>query len=98
MTDDDGRGLSRRLHWDAEEAPPTAELEPTAYPEPEPVTGGRVEGGPSFERRDLDRMDGEALDRRRQLWRDTAIILSGLIVVLLVANLVLPQLSGVASA
>src|SRR5690242_11520507 len=37
----------------------------------------------SFERRDLDRMDADALDRRRQLWRDTALLLSGLVAVLL---------------
>src|SRR5262245_21324578 len=98
MTDDDGWDLSRRLHWEAEEAPPAAQPQPEGYQAPEPVTGGRVAGGPSFERRDLDRIDGEALDRRRQLWRDTAIILSGLVAVLLVANIVLPQLSGVASA
>lgn len=103
MTDDDGRGLSRRLHWDAEEAPPSERWDQEVESAPEqisaePVVGSGVAGGPSFERRDLDRIDGEALDRRRQLWRDTAILLSGLIVALLVANLVLPQLSGVASA
>jgi len=52
--------------------------------------------GPSFERRDLERIDEEALDRRRQLWRDTAVILSALVAVLLAANVVLPQLTGLA--
>ena len=102
MTDDDGRGLSRRLHWDADEeadeAPPAPAWDREPYRAPEPVTPGPVASGPSFERRDLDRIDEEALDRRRQLWRDTAVILSSLVMVLLVANLVLPQLSGVASA
>ncbi len=98
MTDDDGRGLSRRLHWEADEAPPTERWDSEVYRAPEPVIGGRVEGGQSFERRDLDRIDEQALDRRRQLWRDTAIILSGLVSVLLVANLVLPHASDVASA
>src|SRR6058998_1615722 len=55
-----------------------------------------IAGGRSFERRDLDRMDAEALDRRRQLWRDTAMILSAMIGALLVTNLVFPQIAGVA--
>jgi hypothetical protein len=53
---------------------------------------------PSFERRDLARMDLAALDRRRQLWRDTALLLSGLVAALLVANLVLPEIAGLAAA
>lgn len=52
----------------------------------------------SFEQRDLERRDEEALDRRRQLWRDTAIILSGIIIALLLAQLVFPSAAGVASA
>lgn len=54
--------------------------------------------GRSFEVRHLDRIDADALDRRRQLWRDTAILLSGLVAVLLVANLVVPQIAGLAAA
>jgi hypothetical protein len=54
--------------------------------------------GPSFERRDLERMDEEALDRRRQLWRDTAVVLSALVVILLAANVVLPQIIGLAAS
>ena len=53
---------------------------------------------PSFERRDLERIDEDALDRRRQLWRDTALILSGLVAALLVANTLLPELTGISSA
>jgi len=59
---------------------------------------GPAADGRSFERRELDRMQADSLDRRRQLWRDTAFILSGLIAVLLVANLVFPQLMGLAAA
>src|SRR5262249_28359585 len=61
------------------------------------VTSSGVTAGPSFERRDLDRMDDEARDRRPQLWRDTAFLLSGLVLALLAANLVLPQLAGSAT-
>lgn len=91
MPDDDGSSLSRRLHWDSENRPDADEPIDTGLSSAAP-------GGRSFERRDLDRIESEALDRRRQLWRDTAIILSALIGALLVANLVFPQVSGVASA
>src|SRR4051794_34306886 len=51
------------------------------------ATPGRgVVAGLSFERRELERLDMEALDRRRQLWRDTSLILSLLLVVLIGAN------------
>ena len=107
MAKDDGSHLSRRLHWDAERGAvkpvdddgwdehvdwsadaEAAENARFAAAEPAP--------GPSYERRELDRMDADALDRRRQLWRDTALMLSGLVVALLVANLVLPQIAGLA--
>ena len=91
MPDDDGSSLSRRLHWDSENGPNTDA--PRDHGLTFAATGGR-----SFERRDLDRIESEALDRRRQLWRDTAIILSALLGALLLGNLVVPQLSGVASA
>src|SRR6185503_1961747 len=39
---------------------------------------------PSYERLDLARMDLAALNRRRQLWRDTALLLSGVVALLLV--------------
>jgi outer membrane biosynthesis protein TonB len=110
MLDDDGSFLSRRLHWgpeaDPESAPdagvPRDDQErwddqpgPAERGRPEVVAaGGGVSGGRSFERRELDRMDEEALDRRRQLWRDTALLLSVLLVVLAGANLVLPGLGG----
>jgi hypothetical protein len=62
------------------------------------AAGGGVSAGRSFERRELDRMDEEALDRRRQLWRDTALLLSLLLVVLIGANLVIPELTGAPGA
>lgn len=113
MTDDGGNSLSKRLHWDPE-AEPEAAREPGRAPwsaaeswddvaddartEAVPNSGSAVAAGPSFERRQLDRMEEEALDRRRQLWRDTSLLLSGLLVVLIVANVVLPELSGMAVA
>jgi PKD domain len=110
MTDDPDF-LTRRLRWRAEGEPkgdpvPDAAVDPRfdrAYegwdpPEPEPVPAPPLTVGPSFERRDLARRDEEALDRRRQLWRDTAIILSGMVIALLVAQLVLPGLGGTAVA
>jgi hypothetical protein len=48
---------------------------------------------PSFERRDIERREEAALERRRQLWRDSATILSAVIVALLVFQL-LGGLSG----
>jgi hypothetical protein len=62
------------------------------------ATDRGVGAGRSFERRDLDRLDEEALDRRRQLWRDTALLLSVLLVVLAGANLILPGLAGAPGA
>lgn len=91
MPDDDGSSLSRRLHWEAESGPAPDRTTDTGL-------SPAAAGGRSFERRDLDRMESEALDRRRQLWRDTALVLSAVIGALLVANLVFPQMSGVASA
>ena len=110
MTDDDGRFLSRRLHWDAEadsrsrpEAPARERWDDEApivaddtRATVQPVAASPVT--PSFERRELQRIDEEALDRRRQLWRDTAIILSAVVAVLIATNLVFPQLAGVATA
>jgi hypothetical protein len=114
MTDDGGSSLSRRLHWEPEPDPDASpdpgnapasddnswDDDPADDARTEAVvtSGGGVAAGPSFERRQLDRMDEEALDRRRQLWRDTSLILSGLLVVLILANVVLPQLTGSASA
>jgi len=114
VADNEGSSLSRRLHWEPESEPEagaapgnvrgfevdTWDDDPVDEARTEAVatSGGGVAPGPSFERRQLDRMDEEALDRRRQLWRDTSLILSGLLVVLIVANIVLPQLSGAASA
>jgi hypothetical protein len=109
MPDDDGRHLSRRLRWDPEadrtwqprEAAehwedhlPRADEHSIETAQPQAPSAA----APSFERRDLQRMDDEALDRRRQLWRDTAIILIGVVVALIVANMAFPQLSGFASA
>lgn len=62
------------------------------------ATGRGVVAGPSFERRELARLDMEALDRRRQLWRDTSLILSLLLVVLLGANVLIPELVDSAGA
>src|SRR5689334_14769363 len=111
MADDDGSHLSRRLHWDAErETGRTPGVAADGWDEhvdwsadAEAAEAGRFAGAEaaapprSFERRDLDRIDADALDRRRQLWRDTALLLSGLVAVLLVANLVLPGIAGPAS-
>ena len=110
MADEEGTSLSRRLHGERESEPdadadpgggPWSEAESwddevadDARTEAVPTSAGAVAAGPSFERRQLDRMDEEALDRRRQLWRDTSLLLSGLLVVLIVANIVLPQLTG----
>src|SRR5438552_3623970 len=67
-------------------------------PEPDPVPVAPVEELPSFERRDIASIDEAALDGRRQLWRDTAVILSGVVAALLVANLVFPTIAGFASS
>ena len=109
MTGDDGRHLSRRLHWDGEtegrwQPREAAEHWEDELPRADGQTGRAARSAPSgaaapsFERRDLQRMDEEALDRRRQLSRDTAIILSGVVIALIVANLAFPQISGLASA
>jgi hypothetical protein len=106
VPDDDGSLIARRLRWGAEDRhqevsrddlddrPFGGEDAPLAATLPvEP----RITG-PSFERRELDRMDEEALDRRRQLWRDTSILLIGLLVVLLVGQVVLPATQGLVSS
>jgi len=79
-------------HWDDE----------VNWPDHSAETGRVAPGAPtvapSFERRDLARIELAALNRRRQLWRDTALLLSGLVAALLVANLVLPEIVGLAAA
>lgn len=111
MSDDPVGDLRRRLRWGSEREP---EIEPGGgrpYPAPaEAVERWDDEAGArtaavdlrtdavSFEQRELDRMEDEALDRRRQLWRDTAVILSAIIAALLVANFVFPTLGGTAVA
>src|SRR4029079_15358613 len=112
MAGDDGSHLSRRLHWDAErETGRTPGVAADGWDEDVDwsadaeaaeagVFGGAEAAAPprSFERRDLDRIDADALDRRRQLWRDTALLLSGLVAVLLGANVVLHQLAMITVA
>jgi hypothetical protein len=107
---DDPEFLTRRLRWAPEDQAPDDTGDAAAgapfdryseawdSPEPDPVPVASPPAAPSFERRDLARRDEEALDRRRQLWRDTAIILGGVIVALLVAQLVLPQAGSTAAA
>ena len=92
-------------HADAEiatDAPAEALIDPGDEdwdpPEPDPVPVAALDAAPSFERRDLARRDEEALDRRRQLWRDTAIILSGIVIALLIAQVLLPGAGGTAMA
>ena len=87
MTGDDGGHLSRRLHWESDDGSTAGGVVPAS-----PERDGR-----SFELRELDRIDEEALDRRRQLWRDTAMLLTAVVAALLVANLLGPELSGIAS-
>src|SRR6185436_16589082 len=82
---DDAQGSHETIDW-AEVSPATASH----------VTGAADRR--TFERRDLDRIDADALDRRRQLWRDTAVVLSGLVAALLIANLVFPELTGLVGA
>jgi hypothetical protein len=84
ITDDDARHLARRLHWDGEVGAGTGrdpQLD-VARGAPTPVSER-----PSFERRDLDRRAAAALDRRKQLWRDSAAILSAVVVSLLAFRL-----------
>jgi hypothetical protein len=109
MTDDPDF-LTRRLRWAPEreadgetsDAAPGARLDRYSEawdpPEPDPVPVASSPAAPSFERRDLARREEEALDRRRQLWRDTAMILGGIVVALLIGQLVLPQAGGTAAA
>src|SRR3982751_3277786 len=99
MADDDADFLSRRLRWGARPDRPAAPRQSIEGRTTEVrVAPARVTTVPSFERRDLDRIDEEARDRRRQLWRDTAMLLSGIVAALLVANLVIPELTGFAGA
>jgi hypothetical protein len=84
MTDDDARHLARRLHWDAETDGAT-EDDRGLDTGPGRVTPGNAR--PSFERRDLARREELALDRRRQLWRDSAAILSAVVLALLAFDL-----------
>jgi len=88
VADDDGSFLSRRLRWD-----PKGEADADGWDEE--LVGGQETSQVSFERRDLDRIEDEALDRRRQLWRDTAVILSGVVAALLIANLVFPTITAI---
>ena len=102
MHDEDGSSLSRRLHWDEQDASEPGGAPPDDAPNHQPVEVRPVEALPvadGFDHRgwtDPNWGDKVALDRRRQLWRDTAILLSGLVVALLVANLVFPQIAGLA--
>lgn len=106
MTDeDDARLLTRRLRWGADrEGAELAEVDPDTGWDAgsDEAPSARAVLTPviaqSFEERDLDRRREEALDRRRQLWRDTAIILSGLVAALLVANTFFPLLTGIATS
>jgi hypothetical protein len=88
---DDRDFLTRRLRWDPQP-------EGRDSPEPDPAPVAPPTAAPSFERRDLARRDEEALERRRQLWRDTVIILSGILVALLATQLLLPRAGGTAVA
>jgi hypothetical protein len=93
MTDDDARYLARRLHWDGEgeQADRDQGHDPSVESDVErSVAIGAVKAKvatPSFERRDLERRESVALERRRQLWRDSATILSAVVVALLVFRL-----------
>src|SRR5689334_5119804 len=106
MTDEeDARLLTRRLRWGPDrESAELAEVDPEAGWDvgPGEAPSARASLTPvtaqTFEERDLERRREEALDRKRQLWRDTAIILSGLVAVLLVANTFLPLLAGIATS
>ena len=89
MNPDDAGFLARRLHWDAESEREGLEPGADAVVEYDPeLTQGWVRPeldapSPSFERRDLERREAAALERRRQLWRDSATILSAIVVALL---------------
>jgi hypothetical protein len=104
---DTGPGdLSRRLHWepDAEPEPEPGRRRPSAGAAgagdhwDDEVVLTAAANAVSFEERQLERIQDQALDRRRQLWRDTAVILSALVAALLVANVVFPSLTGTAAA
>ena len=94
MKPDDASFLARRLHWEAESAREGLEPGADAVVEDEPeLTQGwdaprLAAPTPAFERRDLERREHAALERRRQLWRDSATLLSAVIVALLVFQLV----------
>jgi hypothetical protein len=110
VPDDDGSRIARRLRWGAESQLPEQagdgwmdDLEDRPFGGEDAPLAATVPvepriTGPSFERRELDRMDEEARDRRRQLWRDTSILLIGLLVVLLVGQVVLPATQGLVSS
>ena len=90
MNQDDASFLARRLHWEGESERKAAEPGADAVVEDDPeLTAGwdapRLDPAtPSFERRDIERREEAALERRQQLWRDSATILSAVIVALLV--------------
>ncbi len=94
MDPDDASFLARRLHWEAESDREGLEPNADAVLEDDPeLTAAWVAprldpATPSFERRDLERREGAALERRRQLWRDSATILSAVVVALLAFQLV----------
>src|SRR4029079_7421704 len=102
MRDNDAGDLSRRLHWEPDLEPETqpGRGRPAASAagagerwdgDAEPTTAFTAV---SFEQRQLERIADQALDRRRQLWRDTAVILSAIVAGLLVAKVVFPSLTG----
>jgi PKD domain len=109
VSHDDAGELSRRLRWDPERGPETPPGGGRRYADvpgaderwdddDKLVLTTAAANPVSFEQRQLDRIQDEALDRRRQLWRDTAVILSALVAALLVANIVFPSLTGTAVA
>jgi hypothetical protein len=93
MNPDDASLLARRLHWEAESERGRLEPGADAVVEDDPeltaawVTPRLDPATPSFERRDIERREEAALERRRQLWRDSATILSAIVVALLVFQL-----------
>lgn len=93
MNQDDASLLARRLHWEAESEREGLEPGAEAVVEEDPdLTAAWVPprldtATPSFERRDIERRAEAALERRRELWRDSATILSAVIVALLAFQL-----------